>query len=102
MKDNAIQMFIEKYENEQSGEMVDGVTILIDGKFKQILDIIIQKEERYRNNHYLEVMRDILFSGIECFIKPTSKASDRYKGGVVGKSESIPKIQAKGLESKDG
>jgi hypothetical protein len=66
MSDNSIRIFSEKYENDKTGENVDGVTVMIDGKFKQMLDIIIQKEGRYAS--YPEVIRDILFSGINNFI----------------------------------
>ena len=64
--DNTIRIFTEKYENEQTGESVDGITIMVDGKLKQILDVIIGKEDKY--NSYPEIMRDILFSGIDNFI----------------------------------
>lgn len=55
-------MFIEEYENEKSGKKVPGVTVLIDGKFKQILDVIMEKENNY--NNYTELIRDLLFIGI--------------------------------------
>jgi hypothetical protein len=60
-------MFTEEYENEQSGEKVPGVTVLIDGKFKQTLDVIIQREGKYSN--YTEIIRDLLFTGVNSFIE---------------------------------
>lgn len=60
-------MFAEEYENEKSGEKVTGVTVLIDGMFKQTLDIIMQKESSY--NNYTEIVRDLLFTGINSFIE---------------------------------
>ena len=66
MKDNKIVIFSEQYENEKSGEKVEGITILIDGGLKQMLDVIIQREKRYTN--YSEVIRDLLFTGVEGFI----------------------------------
>lgn len=64
---NKIVMFTEDYENEKSGEKVPGVTVLIDGKFKQTLDIIMKMEGKY--NNYTEIIRDILFTGVNSFIK---------------------------------
>lgn len=63
---NKLVMFIEEYENEKSGEKVPGVTVLIDGKFKQTLDVIMQKEGSY--NDYTEIIRDLLFTGVNSFI----------------------------------
>jgi hypothetical protein len=66
MNDNKIRMFSEEYENEQTGEIVNSVTVMIDGKFKQVLDIVVQKEGIY--DTYLEAIRDILLSGLETFV----------------------------------
>lgn len=63
---NKIVMFTEEYENEKSGEKVPGVTVLIDGKFKQTLDVIMQKEGKYSN--YSEIVRDLLFTGVDSYI----------------------------------
>ena len=63
MKDNKVVIFSEQYENEKSGEKIEGITILIDGGLKQMLDVIIQREKQ--NKNYAEVIRDLLFSGIE-------------------------------------
>jgi hypothetical protein len=60
-------MFTEEYENEKSGEKVPGVTVLIDGKFKQTLDVIMQKEGNYSN--YTEIIRDLLFTGVNYYIE---------------------------------
>ena len=32
----------EEFENEKAGERVEGITIMVDGIFKEILDIIKQ------------------------------------------------------------
>lgn len=63
---NKIVMFTEEYENEKSGDKVPGVTILIDGKFKQVLDVIMKKEGKYHD--YTEVVRDVLFMGVNEYI----------------------------------
>lgn len=40
---------------------------MIDGKLKDMLDIIIEKESTY--NNYSELIRDIMFAGINQFIE---------------------------------
>ncbi|NMO94993.1 hypothetical protein HII30_04205 [Paenibacillus lemnae] len=53
-------------ENEKTGEQVEGITIMIDGKLKDMLDIIIEKEEGY--NNYTELVKELIFSGINQFV----------------------------------
>lgn len=72
MSENKISIISEKFENEKTGEQVDGITIIIDGKLKDIFDIIIEKEGNYSD--YKEVMRDVLFSGINNYV-------EKYKNG---------------------
>lgn len=52
----------EEFENEKTGERVEGITIMVDGIFKEILDIIKQKKE-YDNN--VSIVQDALFKGLE-------------------------------------
>ena len=62
MGTDKITMLNEEFENEQTGEKVPGVTVIIDGKLKQIMDILIARNEEY--NSYTEIMRDALFNGL--------------------------------------
>lgn len=52
----------EEFENEKTGERVEGITIMVDGIFKEILDIIKQKKE-YNDN--VSIVQDALFKGLE-------------------------------------
>ncbi|PAD71171.1 hypothetical protein [Paenibacillus campinasensis] len=67
MSDNKVSILSEKFENEKTGEQVEGITIMIDGKLKNMLDIIIEKEGGY--NNYTEVIKDIVFAGINQFVE---------------------------------
>ncbi|WP_058487073.1 hypothetical protein [Defluviitalea phaphyphila] len=51
----------EKFKNGENGEQVDGLTVIIDGKIKQIFDKILL-EKGY--NDYSEVLSDVIFNGI--------------------------------------
>lgn len=53
----------ETFENSQTGEQVPGVTIIVDGQFRKVLDILIARSPHY--NSYADVLHDALFSGLE-------------------------------------
>lgn len=67
MSENKISIISEKFENEKTGEQVEGITIIIDGKLKDMFDIIMGKEGNY--NGYKEIMRDVLLPGINKYVE---------------------------------
>ncbi|MBT2254685.1 hypothetical protein [Priestia megaterium] len=70
-KDNTVTMFSEEFENESNGSKVQGVTIIVDGKLQEVLDIIQSKDSQYSN--YTEIIRDALFEGINNITKKLNK-----------------------------
>ncbi|MFP7275048.1 hypothetical protein SFC17_08880 [Bacillus paralicheniformis] len=59
---DTVTMLNEEFVNDQTGEKVEGITIIIDGQFKQVLDIIQAKSDSYEN--YTEIIRDAVFEGV--------------------------------------
>ncbi len=59
---DTVTMLNEEFENDQTGEKVEGITIIVDGQFKQVLDIIKAKSDSYEN--YTEIIRDAVFEGV--------------------------------------
>ena len=59
---DTVTMLNEEFVNDQTGEKVEGITIIIDGQFKQVLDIIKAKSDSYQN--YTEIIRDAVFEGV--------------------------------------
>ncbi|MEC1472557.1 hypothetical protein P9D31_09460 [Bacillus haynesii] len=59
---DTVTMLNEEFENDQTGEKVEGITIIVDGQFKQVLDIIKAKSDSYEN--YTEIIRDALFEDV--------------------------------------
>ena len=59
---NTITMMSEEFENDKTGQSVEGVTIIVDGMLKQFLDIIRAKNPEYENN--LSVIQDALMKGL--------------------------------------
>lgn len=60
---NKITIMTEEFENEQTGETVQGVTIIIDGKLKQVIERIYQENSNY--NSHTEIIRDALLEGLK-------------------------------------
>lgn len=72
--DNKLRMLSEKFVNEQTGEQVRGITIMVDGQVKQVLDLLIAQNEEYKD--YTEVVRDALFAGISDLIRQTKERTN--------------------------
>ena len=66
--DNKITMMRETFTNDKTGEDVDGITIIIDGVLKQVLDkIISENNDKYTD--YTTLLQDALMKGINDIIK---------------------------------
>lgn len=59
---NTVTMLSEEFENDKTGEKVEGITIIVEGKLKEVLDLIKIRNKNY--NNYTEILRDALFEGI--------------------------------------
>lgn len=53
----------EEFENEQTGESVEGVTIMIDGILKEFLEIIRLQNPQYKDN--IGIIQSALMKGLE-------------------------------------
>ena len=69
--ENVVTILNEEFENDKTGEKVQGLTIIVDGKLKQAMDIIIEKDDNY--NNYSEIVRDALFDGMNNIINKINK-----------------------------
>lgn len=58
-----ITIISEEFENEKTGEKVEGVTIMVDGILKEFMDIIKAQNPQYENN--VSVIQDALMQGFE-------------------------------------
>ena len=65
-KDDSLVIINESFKKEGSEEDIEGLTIMIDGVIKQVFNKI-KYERNYNNNN--EVMRDIIFEGINSIVK---------------------------------
>lgn len=70
-QDNKLRLLNEKFINDETGEEVEGITIMIDGQFKQVLDILMANSRDYANYH--EIIRDIIFSGTSQLMESMKK-----------------------------
>jgi len=56
-----ISILSEEFQNEKTGEKIEGVTIMVDGILKQFIDII-----KFKNNKYqatTDIIQDALMRG---------------------------------------
>ena len=66
-QENMLVILNEQFENADTKEKVEGITMMIDGKFKEVLDIMITQQEDCTS--YAEMIQKILFKGIGEMIK---------------------------------
>lgn len=57
-----ISMLIEQFENETTGDMVEGITILIDGSLKDVIDILKNKHNQKAS---VNIINEALLIGLE-------------------------------------
>ncbi len=65
--DNKMRIMSEEFENTNTGEKVTGITVMIDGKLKQVFDVMIKKSDGKKS--YLEMLQEVLVMGIDEYIK---------------------------------
>lgn len=65
--DNKMRIMPEEFENTDTGEKVTGITVMIDGKLKQVFDVMIKKSGGEKS--YLEMLQEVLVMGIDEYIK---------------------------------
>ncbi len=63
MSNNKITLLSEQFEVEQTGEMVEGITVIIDGQLKKFLEVIQMRQPSYSNN--ISIIQDALMKGLE-------------------------------------
>ena len=64
--DNTVTFLNEEFENDKTGEKVQGVTVILDGKLKEVVDLLMKNNPDYEN--CTDVIRNALFTGINSMI----------------------------------
>ena len=67
MDNNTVTILNEEFENDKTGEKVQGITIIVDGKLKEVLDLLMKNNPDYKI--YTEFVRDAFFDGINSMIR---------------------------------
>ena len=67
MDNNTVIILNEEFENDKTGEKVQGITIIVEGKLKEVLDLLMKNNPNYKN--YTEIVRDAFFDGINSMIR---------------------------------
>lgn len=71
MDNNTVTILNEEFENDKTGEKVQGITIIVDGKLKEVVDLLMKNNPGYKN--YTEIVRDAFFNGIDLMIEESKK-----------------------------
>lgn len=58
-----ISIITEEFENEQTGEVMEGITIIIDGVLKNVFDVLRDNNPKYINN--VTIVHDAFIKGLE-------------------------------------
>ena len=58
-----ISIMTEEFENERTGERVEGITIMVDGALKEFFDIIKREKREYSSS--AAIVQDALMRGLE-------------------------------------
>lgn len=66
MNSDTFTILNEEFENDKTGEKVRGITIIIDGKLRDVIDLIIKNNAKY--NNYNEVVRDAFINGLNSIV----------------------------------
>ena len=67
MNRNTVTILNEEFKNEKTGAEVLGITIIMDGKLKEVADLLMKKDPKYKN--YTEIVRDAFFNGLNSMIE---------------------------------
>ena len=67
MDNNTVTILNEEFENDKTGEKVQGITIIVEGKLKEVLDLLMKNNPNYKK--YTEIVRDAFFNGINSMIR---------------------------------
>ena len=67
MDNNTVTILNEEFENDKTGEKVQGITIIVEGNLKEVLDLLMKNNPNYKN--YTEIVRDAFFNGINSMIR---------------------------------
>lgn len=57
-----ISILIEQFENDTTGDIVEGITILVDGKLKDVVDIL---KDKLNQKETVNIIHDALLIGLE-------------------------------------
>lgn len=79
MDENVITILNEEFENDKTGEKVQGITIIVDGKLKEVVDLLMKNNSNY--NNYTEIVRDAFFNGINSMIMDYNQKSTGLEFG---------------------
>lgn len=74
MAEHKVTFMENEYTNEKTGEKARGVTVILNGKFGEMIDQIRRDNPKYKNN--IMVIQEALFSGLNEMLKNGEQLTD--------------------------
>lgn len=65
--ENTFTIMKDKFGKKGSDEQLEGLTLIIDGKLKEVFDTIIAKSDDYEN--YTDVLSSVIIQGVNGIIE---------------------------------
>ena len=62
-----LTILTDDYTNKETGDEIEGITVLMEGKMKELFDKILSESNQYKD--YSEVMRDVVIYGVNEVLK---------------------------------
>ena len=75
MAQHKVSFLENDYKNEKTGESARGVTVILDGKFGEVITQLKEGNPNYTNN--IAVIQDALFRGINAIIEEQTAAGNQ-------------------------
>lgn len=67
MAEHPVTFMENTYTNEKTGEKAQGVTVILNGGFGEMFEMIRKENPKYENN--IMIFRDALFFGLNAIIQ---------------------------------
>ena len=74
MAEHKVTFMENEYKNDKTGESARGVTVILNGRFGEVIDQIRESDPKYKNN--IMVIQEALFRGINSLLKDGEKLTD--------------------------
>ena len=74
MAEHKVTFMENEYTNDKTGEKAHGVTVILNGKFGEVIEQIREANPNFKNN--IQVIQEALFRGLNSILKEGNIGAD--------------------------